>query len=63
MDGTVRIWDLTKGGQSVTLRGQSGQAWDLTLAPDGRRLAAASGYRGKGEIQIWDLDRLGEPSR
>jgi WD40 repeat protein len=26
----------------------------VAFSPDGQRLAAASGYKGKGEIKIWD---------
>jgi len=26
----------------------------VAFSPDGKRLAAACGYKGKGEIKIWD---------
>jgi hypothetical protein len=26
----------------------------VAFSPDGRRLASCSGYKGKGEIKLWD---------
>jgi WD40 repeat protein len=28
--------------------------WSVAYSPDGNRLAASGGYKGKGEIKIWD---------
>jgi WD40 repeat protein/serine/threonine protein kinase len=32
----------------------AGTIWCVEFSPDGKRLAAAGGYKGKGEIKIWD---------
>jgi WD40 repeat protein len=34
----------------------------VAFSPDGQRLAAASGYRGKGEIKIWDATLWENPA-
>jgi WD40 repeat protein/serine/threonine protein kinase len=50
----VIVWDVTTGKEVRTLRGHVGTIWDVAFSPDGKRLAVASGYKGKGEIKIWD---------
>jgi WD40 repeat protein len=50
----VKIWDL-KNHQEMprTLGGLAGTINGLAFSPDRRYLAAAGGYKGKGEIKIW----------
>jgi WD40 repeat protein len=57
-DNTVRIWEATTGRERYTLGGHAGHVMGVAFSPDGQRLATASGYRGKGEVKIWDLRRL-----
>src|SRR5262245_15281684 len=53
-DQTVRLWDPRTGQQVALLRGHAGPVLGVAFSPDGRRLASCGGYRGKGEIKIWD---------
>ncbi len=48
---SVKIWD-EKGKLIASLRGD--QVSSVAFSPDGKRLATAGGYRGKGEVKIWD---------
>src|SRR5262249_7331313 len=56
-DETVRVWDLARGETpppAVSLRGHAGHVLGVAFSPDGRRLASCGGYKGQGEIKIWD---------
>jgi WD40 repeat protein/serine/threonine protein kinase len=48
---SVKIWD-EKGKEIATLRGD--EVSSVAFSPDGKRLATAGGYRGSGEVKIWD---------
>jgi WD40 repeat protein len=53
----VIVWDVTSLDDIKRVKefGRlAGRIWRVAFSPDGRRLAAASGYKGKGEIKIWD---------
>jgi WD40 repeat protein len=50
----VIVWDVETGRPIKTLDGFLGTIWSVAFSPDGQRLAAAGGYKGKGEIKIWD---------
>jgi WD40 repeat protein/serine/threonine protein kinase len=52
----VILWDARTWKSVRTLNGHAGTVWDLAFSPDGQRLAVASGYKGKGEIKIWDAN-------
>jgi WD40 repeat protein/serine/threonine protein kinase len=52
-DQTVRLWGAMTGEWLVTFR-QAGCVWGVAFSPDGQRLAVASGYQGRGELQILD---------
>jgi WD40 repeat protein/serine/threonine protein kinase len=60
LDNTVRIWDTKTGNALQTLRDHAGYVLDVAFSPDGKLLAIASGYRGKGEVKIWDVSRWKE---
>jgi WD40 repeat protein/serine/threonine protein kinase len=53
-DNTVRIWDAATGQEIAVLRGHTGYVLSVAFSPDGKRLASSGGYRGKGEIKVWD---------
>jgi WD40 repeat protein len=53
----VIVWDVSDLDNIKKVRtfGRvAGRIWCLAFSADGKRLAAASGYKGKGEIKIWD---------
>jgi WD40 repeat protein len=54
-DETVRLWDVRTEQQVALLRGHAGPVLGVAFSPEGRRLASCGGYRGKGEIKIWDV--------
>jgi eukaryotic-like serine/threonine-protein kinase len=54
-DGTVKLWDVAAGRELATLRGHLGPVCGVAFHPDGKRLASGSGYRGNGEVLVWDL--------
>jgi WD40 repeat protein len=49
----VIVWDTKTGKKVTTLRGVVGPIQSVAFSRDGK-LAAAGGYKGKGEIKIWD---------
>jgi WD40 repeat protein/serine/threonine protein kinase len=64
-DNTVKIWDAATGGEITTLEGHTGYVFSVAFSPDGKRLASGSGYRGQGEVKIWetaDWQATREPS-
>jgi WD40 repeat protein/serine/threonine protein kinase len=50
----VIIWDLQTDEKIRPRGGLAGAIRSLAFSPDGQRLAVASGYKGKGEITVWD---------
>jgi WD40 repeat protein len=57
-DNAVMIWEAATGALRHKIRGHAGQVMGVAFSPDSKRLATASGYRGQGEVKIWDLTRL-----
>jgi WD40 repeat protein/serine/threonine protein kinase len=57
-DNAVKIWDATTGKELHTFGGHAGSVSGVAFSPDGKHLATSSGYRGRGEVKIWDLTRL-----
>jgi WD40 repeat protein/serine/threonine protein kinase len=50
----VILWDAQTWKPVQTLNGHAGTVWGVAFSRDGQRLAVASGYKGKGEITVWD---------
>jgi WD40 repeat protein len=51
----VKLWDLTKPSNTPRrLGGLAGTIYSVAFSPDGQYLAVCGGYKGKGEIKIWD---------
>jgi WD40 repeat protein len=53
---SVWLWDAATGRNLFSLRVSGGQLGGAAFSPDGRSLATCSGYKGKGTIQIWDVN-------
>jgi WD40 repeat protein len=42
----------------LALAAHTGYVSAVAFSPDGKTLATAGGYRGKGEIKLWDMAEL-----
>jgi WD40 repeat protein len=50
----VVVWEANSFKYRHTFGRLAGRIWCIAFSPDAKRLAAATGYKGKGEIKIWD---------
>jgi WD40 repeat protein/serine/threonine protein kinase len=53
----VIVWDVSDVNsikKRETFDRIAGRIWRVAFSPDGKRLAACGGYKGTGEIKIWD---------
>jgi WD40 repeat protein/serine/threonine protein kinase len=50
----IIVWEVETGQRIKTLDGCLGTTWSVAFSPDGHSLAAGGGYKGKGEIRVWD---------
>ncbi len=57
-DHTARIWDGKTGKELLALPAHTGYVAAVAFSPDGKSLATAGGYRGKGEVKVWDMAEL-----
>ncbi len=55
--GTVKVWDLASGLETLTLTGQTGSITAIEFSPDGHRLISASSDM---TVRIWDATPLPE---
>lgn len=59
-DDRVQLLDPDTGeGPSVSAR-HAGDVGCAAFSPDGRFIATGAGYRGRGEVRIWDVSGWGE---
>src|SRR5262249_12914946 len=58
LHGVATVWDLSTGEHLFELHGPPGALFGLAFSPDGKRLALGGGYRSRGEVRIWELDRV-----
>ncbi|MBN1680404.1 MAG: WD40 repeat domain-containing protein, partial [Anaerolineae bacterium] len=55
-DGTVRLWDITTGGQRSVLRGHTQPVYSVAFNADGTRLASGGGTdTALDAIRLWDI--------
>jgi WD40 repeat protein len=50
----VIVWDASSFDRLKTFERLAGRIHCVAFSVDGKRLAAAGGYKGKGEIKIWE---------
>jgi WD40 repeat protein len=50
----VIVWDANSFRKLHTFDRLAGKIHSVAFSPDGKHLAAGIGYKGKGEIKIWD---------
>lgn len=55
-DGTIRIWNTEKGGETLTLDGHTDTVFALAFSPDGRMLASGAGQSDR-TVKLWRLPR------
>jgi WD40 repeat protein len=53
-DGTVKLWDLATGQQTLSLQGPPSLMLCVAFSPDGRRLGVGSFDANRGNVRIWD---------
>jgi WD40 repeat protein len=54
-DGTVKVWDVATGQETLTLKGHTGSVTSVVFSPEGWRLASAS---QDGTVKVWDARPL-----
>jgi WD40 repeat protein len=50
-DGTVQVWDATRGNRLLTYTGHTGTVFSVAWSPDDKRIASGS---ADSTVQVWD---------
>jgi WD40 repeat protein len=53
-DEAMWVWDMNLAEKPIVLPRHAGPVLGVAFSPDGCHLASCGGYKGKGEIKIWD---------
>jgi WD40 repeat protein len=56
-NGSLNVWDLKTGNPVPTFNMKTISVWGVAFSPDGKRLAAATGYynsKEPGDVHVWD---------
>jgi WD40 repeat protein len=53
----VQLLDPETDTVSSVPAAHAGDAWCAAFSPDGKFVATGAGYRGRGEVRIWDVSR------
>jgi WD40 repeat protein len=56
-DDGIRLLDPNTGEAPFVHAPHAGNVRCAALSPDGKFLATGAGYRGHGEVRIWDVSR------
>jgi WD40 repeat protein len=54
-EGTIYLWDVTKGQQTRVLRGHTAKISSITFSPDGNYMASSS---FDGSVRLWNMSDL-----
>ena len=52
-NSTIKLWEVTTGKETMTLKGHSGSVNGVALSADGRRAVSAS---FDSTLKVWDLE-------
>lgn len=50
-DQTVKVWDLTTGGEILTRKGKEGPVHSVAVSSTGKRIVSGS---GDGKVREWE---------